>query len=188
MGVGPLYALPVCRSKAVRLRSLHPSRMSAANHFVQHESGVGFVRPTPVPAAEVELAPERQIGEPAGGAASARFQVAFRTVFVWFASLVALADGALSLAAVGLAGLCTAVWSVALLRTYATSDDQGKPQLLQVLGDTTFGVKAFLIECPVEERVDHPVIGFERVRLAVLLLNTAQEGGAVLARDFVKSA
>ena len=64
--------------------------MSAANHFVQHESGVGFVRPTPVPAAEVELAPERQIGEPAGGAASARFQVAFRTVFVWFASLVAL--------------------------------------------------------------------------------------------------
>jgi outer membrane protein OmpA-like peptidoglycan-associated protein len=31
----------------------------------------------------------------------------------------------------------------ALLRTYATSNDQGKPQLLQVLGDTTLGVKAF---------------------------------------------
>jgi outer membrane protein OmpA-like peptidoglycan-associated protein len=31
----------------------------------------------------------------------------------------------------------------AMLRTYATSDDQGSPQLLQVLGDTTLGVKAF---------------------------------------------
>ncbi|HEY4119544.1 MAG TPA: hypothetical protein VGM56_16865, partial [Byssovorax sp.] len=29
------------------------------------------------------------------------------------------------------------------LRTYANSDDQGSPQLLQVLGDTTIGVKAF---------------------------------------------
>jgi outer membrane protein OmpA-like peptidoglycan-associated protein len=32
----------------------------------------------------------------------------------------------------------------AMLRTYATSDDQGSPQLLQVLGDTTIGVKGFL--------------------------------------------
>ncbi len=32
----------------------------------------------------------------------------------------------------------------AMLRTYATSNDQGSPQLLQVLGDTTIGVKAFL--------------------------------------------
>jgi len=32
----------------------------------------------------------------------------------------------------------------AMLRTYATSDDQGTPTLLQVLGDTTFGVKGFL--------------------------------------------
>jgi outer membrane protein OmpA-like peptidoglycan-associated protein len=32
----------------------------------------------------------------------------------------------------------------AMLRTYATSTDQGNPQLLQVLGDTTLGVKAFL--------------------------------------------
>ena len=31
-----------------------------------------------------------------------------------------------------------------MLRTYATSNDQGNPQLLQVLGDTTLGVKAFL--------------------------------------------
>jgi outer membrane protein OmpA-like peptidoglycan-associated protein len=30
------------------------------------------------------------------------------------------------------------------LRTYANSNDQGRPQLLQVLGDTTLGVKAFL--------------------------------------------
>jgi outer membrane protein OmpA-like peptidoglycan-associated protein len=32
----------------------------------------------------------------------------------------------------------------ALLRTYATSSDQGNPQLLQVLGDTTIGVKGFV--------------------------------------------
>ena len=32
----------------------------------------------------------------------------------------------------------------AMLRTYATADDQGRPQLLQVLGDTTLGVKGFL--------------------------------------------
>jgi outer membrane protein OmpA-like peptidoglycan-associated protein len=31
-----------------------------------------------------------------------------------------------------------------MLRTYATSNDQGDPQLLQVLGDTTIGVKGFL--------------------------------------------
>ncbi len=31
----------------------------------------------------------------------------------------------------------------AQLRTYANSNDQGNPQLLQVLGDTTFGVKGF---------------------------------------------
>jgi outer membrane protein OmpA-like peptidoglycan-associated protein len=31
----------------------------------------------------------------------------------------------------------------ASIRTYANSNDQGKPQLLQVLGDTNFGVKAF---------------------------------------------
>ena len=31
----------------------------------------------------------------------------------------------------------------ASLRTYANSDSEGKPQLLQVLGDTTIGVKAF---------------------------------------------
>jgi outer membrane protein OmpA-like peptidoglycan-associated protein len=31
-----------------------------------------------------------------------------------------------------------------MLRTYATSNDQGDPQLLQVLGDTTLGVKGFL--------------------------------------------
>ena len=31
----------------------------------------------------------------------------------------------------------------ASLRTYANSNDQGSPQLLQVLGDTTFGVKGF---------------------------------------------
>ncbi len=31
----------------------------------------------------------------------------------------------------------------AAIRTYANSNDQGKPQLLQVLGDTTLGVKAF---------------------------------------------
>jgi outer membrane protein OmpA-like peptidoglycan-associated protein len=30
------------------------------------------------------------------------------------------------------------------LRTYANSNDQGRPELLQVLGDTTLGVKAFL--------------------------------------------
>lgn len=30
------------------------------------------------------------------------------------------------------------------LRTYASSNDQGRPQLLQVLGDTTLGAKAFL--------------------------------------------
>lgn len=30
-----------------------------------------------------------------------------------------------------------------MMRTYATSNDQGKPQLLQVLGDTTLGVKGF---------------------------------------------
>lgn len=30
------------------------------------------------------------------------------------------------------------------IRSYATSNDQGKPELLQVLGDTTVGVKAFL--------------------------------------------
>jgi outer membrane protein OmpA-like peptidoglycan-associated protein len=30
------------------------------------------------------------------------------------------------------------------LRTYANSNDQGRPQLLQVLGDTTLGAKAFL--------------------------------------------
>jgi outer membrane protein OmpA-like peptidoglycan-associated protein len=32
----------------------------------------------------------------------------------------------------------------ALLRTYATSNDQGATQLLQVLGDTTIGVKGFM--------------------------------------------
>ncbi len=32
----------------------------------------------------------------------------------------------------------------AMLRTYATSDSLGTPTLLQVLGDTTFGVKGFL--------------------------------------------
>ncbi len=32
----------------------------------------------------------------------------------------------------------------AMLRTYATSTDQGNPQLLQVLGDTTLGVKGFM--------------------------------------------
>lgn len=32
----------------------------------------------------------------------------------------------------------------AALRTYATTNDQGHPQLLQVLGDTTLGAKAFL--------------------------------------------
>lgn len=32
----------------------------------------------------------------------------------------------------------------ASIRTYANGNDQGKPDLLQVLGDTTFGVKAFL--------------------------------------------
>jgi outer membrane protein OmpA-like peptidoglycan-associated protein len=32
----------------------------------------------------------------------------------------------------------------ALLNTYATSNDQGNPQLLQVLGDTTLAVKGFL--------------------------------------------
>jgi outer membrane protein OmpA-like peptidoglycan-associated protein len=31
----------------------------------------------------------------------------------------------------------------AALRTYANANDQGRPALLQVLGDTTFGVKAF---------------------------------------------
>lgn len=31
----------------------------------------------------------------------------------------------------------------ATIRTYANSNDQGRPQLLQVLGDTTFGAKAF---------------------------------------------
>ncbi len=31
----------------------------------------------------------------------------------------------------------------ATIRTYANSNDQGKPKLLQVLGDTTLGVKAF---------------------------------------------
>jgi outer membrane protein OmpA-like peptidoglycan-associated protein len=31
----------------------------------------------------------------------------------------------------------------ATIRTYANSNDQGRPPLLQVLGDTTFGVKAF---------------------------------------------
>ncbi|HEY2936963.1 MAG TPA: sugar transferase [Gaiellaceae bacterium] len=97
--------------------------MSAANQYVEHEPSVGFgrtaLRPALVPAAELELARERPIGEPAGGAASAKLQAAFRTLFVWFASLVVLADGALSLAAVGLALLCTVVWSVSLQRTYA---------------------------------------------------------------------
>src|SRR6185436_4400702 len=32
----------------------------------------------------------------------------------------------------------------AAIRTYANSNSQGRPQLLQVLGDTTLGVKAFL--------------------------------------------
>jgi outer membrane protein OmpA-like peptidoglycan-associated protein len=31
----------------------------------------------------------------------------------------------------------------AMIRTYANSNDQGRPTLLQVLGDTTFGAKAF---------------------------------------------
>ena len=34
----------------------------------------------------------------------------------------------------------------ATIRTYANSNSEGKPQLLQVLGDTTFGLKAFLPE------------------------------------------
>jgi outer membrane protein OmpA-like peptidoglycan-associated protein len=32
----------------------------------------------------------------------------------------------------------------ATIRTYANSNNQGRPQLLQVLGDTTFGLKAFV--------------------------------------------
>src|SRR4029078_9955403 len=31
----------------------------------------------------------------------------------------------------------------ASIRTYANSNDQGRPPLLQVLGDTTFGAKVF---------------------------------------------
>jgi len=34
----------------------------------------------------------------------------------------------------------------ATIRTYANSNSEGRPQLLQVLGDTTFGLKAFLPE------------------------------------------
>jgi exopolysaccharide biosynthesis polyprenyl glycosylphosphotransferase len=94
--------------------------MSAANHYVEREPGAGFgrpaLRPALVPAVEPALGQLRS-----DGAASIAFRVGFRTLFIWFASLVAVAGGALTPATVGLALLCTVVWSFALNRAYAAA-------------------------------------------------------------------
>ncbi|MBK8939163.1 MAG: OmpA family protein [Polyangiaceae bacterium] len=60
----------------------------------------------------------------------------------------------------------------AALRTYANSNDQGRPGLLQVLGDTTFGVKGFT-----PEKLLGPMqVGAEA---QLLLLNGAGDVGPV---------
>jgi outer membrane protein OmpA-like peptidoglycan-associated protein len=58
----------------------------------------------------------------------------------------------------------------AAIRTYANSNDHGSPQLLQVLGDTTFGAKGFM-----PERIGG-VLGFGG-EARLLLLNSAGSVG-----------
>jgi len=99
----------------------------------------------------------------AGGGVQGQFRVGF--VFDWFTSSGFLCDPADSTAA-GVPITCSGkntedsasrvggdfslsvtpfsfLEAYASLRTYANSNDQGSPQLLQVLGDTTIGVKGY---------------------------------------------